>query len=338
MGKRITEMVLLFIAIVAVGIGIAGAQDVVDFSPFWPQPSRFYFSQNEEKPLILAANFQFTAKASFDSDILSKAMVRYAELLKPNIQSGEISSCIIAINGTETQSSKSSFINGVDESYSFSVNYDTCNIKASTIWGAINAMETFTQIFVRNSDGSVTSQYIDVDVSDWNRFTHRGIMIDTSRHYLPVDTITRMIDAAKMSKFNVLHIHLVDAQSFPFNSISYPNLVKGAYSQRFQYTTDDIEHITDYAYDRGIRILYEIDVPGHAASWGKGYPEVLADCLDKYDNINNIALNPTMKETYEILHGILKDISDYSSHSPYIHIGGLLCFPFPFFLSFVFRQ
>ena len=296
-----------------------------NYSPFWPQPQSYNFSSDYDFPLVLSTDFQFFSKISFESDVLDRAMDRYAQLLKPKTdkgEDGEISSCLVTLSGTESESSRSSFVLGVDETYSMQVNNETCEIQAVTIWGAINAMETFTQLFTRDTDGTVSSQYIyDVNIADYNRFKHRGILIDSSRHYLPIDEITRMIDAAKMSKFNVLHVHLVDAQSFPFNSVSSPEIVKGAYSPSYQYTTDDIQYISDYGYDRGIRILYEIDVPGHAASWGKGYPEVLADCVDKYSNVNNIALNPALNKTYEILYGILKDISVSSRNSPYIHIG-----------------
>lgn len=294
-------------------------------SPFWPEPQFQSHSADDANPLVLSTDFQFSSKVSFQSDVLDKAMERYAQLLKPEAdagQDGEVSLCLITLTGTEEESSRSSFVNGVDESYTLQTNNETCAIQAVTIWGAINGMETFTQIFKRKTDGIVSSIFINnVNITDYNRFQHRGILIDTSRHYLPVNEITRMIDAAKMSKFNVLHVHLVDAQSFPFNSVSSPEIVKGAYSPNYQYSTDDIQYITDYAYYRGIRIVYEIDVPGHAASWGAGYPEVVADCVDKYDNINNIALNPTLDKTYEVLNGILSDISKYSGKSPYIHIG-----------------
>ena len=251
-------------------------------SPFWPQPQYCEYSTSDANPLVLSSDFQFSSKTSFESHVLEKAMDRYSRLLQPskdNGEDGEVSSCLIAITGTEQESARSSFVNGVDESYSLQVSNETCSVESVTVWGAINGMETFTQLFKRNADGVVSSLYInEVNVTDYNRFNHRGILIDTSRHYLPINEITRMVDAAKMSKFNVLHIHLVDAQSFPFNSVSSPEIVKGAYSLSYQYSTGDIQYITDYAYDRGVRIVYEIDVPGHAASWGNGYPEVLANC------------------------------------------------------------
>jgi hexosaminidase len=87
-------------------------------------------------------------------------------------------------------------------------------------------------------------------------------MIDTSRHYIPIREIYRIIDLLPMSKFNVLHIHLVDAQSFPFNSMSSPDISKGAYSKSATYSVKDIQAISDYGIDRAVRVIFEIDTPG----------------------------------------------------------------------------
>ena len=166
----------------------------------------------------------------------------------------------------------------------------------------MRALETFTQLLERDPESGVPYfKYSSATVSDNSRFTHRysnnifyiscvlyyvqshtlsdtiiyfvviyvnlpyqcrGVMIDTSRHYLPTDQIYRIIDLLPMSKFNVLHIHLVDAQSFPFDSMSSPDIAKGAYSKSATYSVKDIQAISDYAIDRAVRVIFEIDVPG----------------------------------------------------------------------------
>jgi hexosaminidase len=73
-------------------------------------------------------------------------------------------------------------------------------------------------------------------VTDFPRFQHRGVMIDTARHFEPVQTIKTVIDSLTYAKFNTLHWHVVDSQSFPFESRSYPNLWNGAYSPQERYT------------------------------------------------------------------------------------------------------
>jgi hexosaminidase len=79
-----------------------------------------------------------------------------------------------------------------------------------------------------------------------------------------------MLDILPMSKFNVLHVHLVDAQSFPFDSPAAPYIKDGAYAPSLTYSADDLTMLSAYGSDRGVRVIYEVDVPGHAASWNAG--------------------------------------------------------------------
>jgi hexosaminidase len=104
-------------------------------------------------------------------------------------------------------------------------------------------------------------------------------MIDTSRHYLSVPEIQRIIDTLPMNKFNKLHWHIIDSQSFPFDSPSEPEMVKGAFTPKLVYTSENLKTLNEYARRRGVEIIFEVDVPGHAASWGAGKPELLADCM-----------------------------------------------------------
>ena len=72
-------------------------------------------------------------------------------------------------------------------------------------------------------------RYAPVTLNDSPRYLHRGLMIDTARHYLSVSEILRMIDSLVMNKFNKLHWHLVDAQSFPYDSPTEPTMINGAF-------------------------------------------------------------------------------------------------------------
>ena len=101
-------------------------------------------------------------------------------------------------------------------------------------------------------------------------------------------------------------------------------MTKGAFTPTMIYTPEDIQALTAYAYDRGVEIIFEIDVPGHAAGWIPGKPEIMADCLQKYTNINNYALDPTLDETYSTLNNILADLvkSAGALGGSRLHIGG----------------
>ena len=74
-----------------------------------------------------------------------------------------------------------------------------------------------------------------------------------------------MVDAMAMVKLNVLHWHLVDSQAFPFNSSAAPNLSKGAWNWHETYSPDDLKGLVQYAQERGVRIMVEIDTPGGAS-------------------------------------------------------------------------
>ena len=142
------------------------------------------------------------------------------------------------------------------------------------------------------------------------------------------------IYAAFVSPYRALRYagHIVDAQSFPMDPPSAPRLVRGAYSSSLTYSMGDLQQVVRHGAERGVQVLLEIDVPGHAASWTQGYPEVMADCFVKYSyNINDFALNPTKEATYSLLEGVLRDVVDATAagssadggrSQSMIHVGG----------------
>ncbi|GLJ58201.1 hypothetical protein SUGI_1423300, partial [Cryptomeria japonica] len=209
---------------------------------------------------------------------------------------------------------------GTDESYTLKVpdpDYPkyAC-LKGNTIYGALHGLETLSQLCLFDSK----TKNVMVSMAPWiiidqPRFSYRGLLIDTSRHFQPLEIIKKVIDAMAYSKLNVLHWHIVDTQSFPLEIPSLPNLWNGAYSPSERYTMKDAREIVGYAQMRGINVLAEIDVPGHAASWGIGYPQLWpsSHCQQPLDVSNEF--------TFKVIDSILSDFSKVFKFK-FVHLGG----------------
>ena len=156
-----------------------------------------------------------------------------------------------------------------DESYQLTVNKGEIHLTAQTDIGALRGIETFLQLLKVKED----DYYIQgVNIQDKPRFPWRGLMIDASRHFMPVDVIKRNLDGMSAVKLNVFHWHLSDDQGFRVECKTFPKLT-GMGSDGFFYTQAQIKDIIKYANDRGIRVVPEFDLPGHSTSWLVGYPE-----------------------------------------------------------------
>jgi len=212
----------------------------------------------------------------------------------------------------------------VDESYVLTIPADgsMASLKAVTVYGAIRGLESFSQLvqFVF-ADHAYELAGAPWEIQDFPRFSHRGVLMDTSRHYEPIPVLKQLVDSLAYAKFNVLHWHVVDHQSFPFESVTYPALWEGAYSNDERYTTADMAELVEHARLRGVRVVAEFDVPGHASSWCVGYPEICpsTSCLSPLD--------PSSPETWQVLAGLLNDVtggSQYAGLFPddFVHMGG----------------
>jgi len=212
---------------------------------------------------------------------------------------------------------------GANESFDLnipdpSVSGTLVQINAVSVWGALRALETFSQVVLPGNP--LTIACVPMAISDFPRFAHRGLMLDSARHFLPVSVILRQIDALAYSKMNTLHWHITDAEAFPIDSSSYPNLTAGAYTPSQVYSAADVKSVIAYATARGVRVVPEFDVPGHAYSWGAGYP-ITADCPRLNANINNVPLNPTKALTLQVVQGFINDMAALFTDDV-IHLGG----------------
>lgn len=213
---------------------------------------------------------------------------------------------------------------GMNESYRLEVDNQraprTAILSSRSVWGILRGLETFTQLLEVSEDG-LSLAVRSVSIDDSPRFSHRGLLIDTSRHFLPVDTIKLIIDGMEANKLNVLHWHIVDDQSFPYQSELFPDLSnKGAYDSRLLvYTIADIQAIILYAAVRGVRVMPEFDTPGHTTSWGFGQPGLLTKC---YNLVNEYGpVNPINEDNYSFLRDLFNEIIHIFPDG-YLHLGG----------------
>ncbi|MFN5324159.1 MAG: family 20 glycosylhydrolase, partial [Bacteroidota bacterium] len=187
--------------------------------------------------------------------------------------------------------------------------------------GVMYALETFLQLISSDELGYYLPG---VKIIDAPRFPWRGLLIDVCRHWSPVEVIKRNIDGLCMMKMNVLHLHLTEDQGFRIESKEFPKLHQYG-SNGFYYTQEQMREIISYASDRGIRVVPEFDIPGHASSWMPGHPELSSGpgphAIERKFGVFDPTIDPTRKSTYKLLNKFLGEMARLFP-DPFMHIGG----------------
>ncbi|TRY67678.1 hypothetical protein TCAL_02945 [Tigriopus californicus] len=204
------------------------------------------------------------------------------------------------------------------------------NITSTEYFGARHAIETLFQLIEFDE---VKNSFIildDVEIEDEPEFTHRGISVDTSRNFISVEVLKRIIDGMGASKLNVFHWHIVDTHSFPVELKASPvdQLTQyGAYNARSIYTQDQIKDIVEYANYRGVEVIPEFDQPAHVGhGWDFPGAENFTVCLDAEPWYNYCVeppcgqLNPGEPQIYDILEGVYKEFHDMFQFTTF-HMG-----------------
>jgi hexosaminidase len=208
-----------------------------------------------------------------------------------------------------------------DESYTLDVSPAGATLTAPNTLGVLHGLETFLQLVQPTPDGFAAPA---IHIEDKPRFPWRGLMIDVSRHFSPIEVIKRNIDGMAATKLNVLHLHLSDDQGFRVESKAFPKLQEMG-SDRMYYTQAEIRDVIDYAADRGVRVVPEFDMPGHATAWFVGYPELSSGpgpySIERHWGIFDPAMDPTREETYKFLDKFVGEMSELFPDQ-FFHIGG----------------
>ena len=217
-----------------------------------------------------------------------------------------------------------------EEGYKIEITKDLCFIKAFDEKGALYAVQTLKQLLIQ-SEGKL----FETEIYDFPRFKWRGFMLDTARYFFSVEAVKLFIDAMVLHKLNRLHLHLTDDQGWRVEIYgklllaqvggfrAYTNF--GRTPHGGFYTKEDIEEIVNYALDRFIEVIPEIDQPGHAVSMIAAYP--FLSCFDReltvstHSGVHYDVLCIGKESTFEFMQEVLDEICEMFP-SKIIHLGG----------------
>ena len=299
--------------------------DVTISSYLWPFPTQINCTDNAYIILNNQVNFVFIDSNSFPNayPIITQAFSDYNYIIRnltKSIPDGYLGVEGIQLSVTLVSDDVSLTFDTIED-YNLIINYPVSSLTAASVYGALRGLETFSQLMlVYDNDQLFLHECYIVDAPF---FKHRGLLLDTSRHYLPVGLLKKQLDVMAWNKFNVFHWHIVDMQAFPYVSEAFPELsAKGAFSPRHTYNSSQLQEVIDHAKNRGIRVMVEFDTPGHTDSWGKGQANLLTSCYSNglpdgtYGPINAISnvTWPFLETLFKEIVGIFKD--------NYLHLGG----------------
>jgi hexosaminidase len=214
---------------------------------------------------------------------------------------------------------------GDDESYSLRVSTGGAQLAADGPLGVLRGIETFLQLVQQNRSPAPPGFSVPfVDIRDEPRFPWRGLSLDVSRHFIPVDGVKRTIDGLAAVKLNVLHWSLTNDQGFRVESKKFPRLQQYG-SEGSYYTQAEIKDVVAYARERGVRVVPEFDLPGHSTSWLPGYPS-LGSGAGPYNIVREFGdpagvVDPTKESTYRFLETFIGEMARLFPDE-YFHIGG----------------
>lgn len=233
--------------------------------PVWPAVKAKTFGT--AAVAVDAAAFRFTvADGKAPVPTLEKAFRRYQALTFPHAAAANDTTAA-ALTGLSVAVADLSELPPqleTDESYELDISDvgGVAKLTARTVYGALRGLETFSQLV----EFSFSAQAYAVRRAPWAikdapRFPHRGLMVDTARHFETLAGLRAIIDSLPYAKLNMLHWHMVDIQSFPFESKSHPLLWEGAYSDVERYTQADIAEIVEYVCDFVVIISIQFCAP-----------------------------------------------------------------------------
>ena len=201
-----------------------------------------------------------------------------------------------------------------DESYQLRISQAGLAIRAQETAGALAALATLAQL--ADQEGCLPEGLVE----DAPSFPWRGLMLDPARRFISMDSLHKTLDAMAFYKLNVLHLHLTDDQGFRWRSAAFPKLASSE-----SYSPEELRCLVAEASARGIRVIPELDAPGHVTSWLCAYPQwgpqrAAVSPTDRFGP-HEAVLNPADEGVYQALDTLLGELADIFPDR-FIHIGG----------------
>lgn len=334
--KLYKEILVIIFAII-----FSGCQkdtNIIDYQ-IVPLPKEIVLTK--EKPFILDDKTVITYPGA-QGELLKEAtfLANYIEELvgfRPEIE----------VYDSETSNSINLIIsesqNKEEDIYWLDITKDNINIKSGNTAGIFYGVQTLRKS-LNIVDRDKRIKFPAANIVDYPRFSYRGMHLDVSRHYFPIDSIKVYLDVMALHNLNRFHLHITDDQGWRIEIKKYPELTEvGAWRDGTKigktmaydtirhggyYSQDELRDLVDYAADRHITIIPEIDLPGHMLAALATYPEF--GCTGgpyevwKQWGVADDVICAGNESALKFLEDVLTEVMDIFP-SEYIHIGGDEC-------------
>lgn len=331
-------------AALVLSIGIAGAQNAASL-PLIPQPAHAVQGKGSFEFRKTVKTFADSYKGDSIGRVLSQFEQKFAQASGLR--------CKRVKRGGALQLKLNDALSG--ESYKLNVSPQKIVIEAARPAGFFYALQTLQQLLPSRAvaagtkAANPTQQWFvpSVNIEDAPRFGWRGFMLDEGRHFFGKENVKKILDIMASYKMNRFHWHLTEDQGWRIEIKKYPKLTEtGAWRNSRTlgyaevkpdgityggyYTQDDAREIVEYARERFIEIVPEIDLPGHSQAAVASYPEILA-CDPQnahsvwcYQGISTDVINVANPRAVEQAKDIVDELVEIFPYS-YIHLGGDEC-------------
>ena len=308
------------------------AQERVDFNVV-PQPRQVVSQKGD--PLSLSSLVAVTYEGGDDMRRNATFLTEYVRTAIGKslpVMDAKVKGAVIALKLDKKMTG--------EETYRIAVSQKGIVISGASPKGVFRGVQTLRKAMPVGAKGDVVAPAVVVD--DSPRFSYRGMHLDVSRHFFDVDFVKQYIDMLALHHINVFHFHITDDQGWRVEIKKYPKLTEvGAWRRRTvvgrntglyeyktyggYYTQEQVRDIVEYARERYVTVIPEIDMPGHMEAALASYPE-LGCTKGPYEvepnwGVFDDILCAGREQTFDFVEGVLDEIIQLFP-SEYIHIGG----------------